>query len=112
MLIVLDVRWIFDEMRNHPENGPDADFIFWFGALTRLAVNAILVPISLIGWRVKAVLRKNRVEREAAGCSGSDPASTVTVIFPIRASGFSVESSADLFRLCVTQWLQRKKQRG
>jgi hypothetical protein len=61
VLVVLDVRWIFDEMRHHPENGRDADFIFWFGVMARLAVfNAILVPISLIGWRVKAVLRKNR----------------------------------------------------
>jgi hypothetical protein len=62
LLVAIDVHWIFDEMRHHPENGRDADFYFWFGVLARLVVfNGILAPVSLIGWRVKAVIRKSRV---------------------------------------------------
>lgn len=57
-VIVLDIRWVFDEMKNHPEDGKDADMIFFFVTLIRAAVfNLMLSPISVLGWRL---FRKRR----------------------------------------------------
>ncbi len=50
IVVVLDVNWIWDQMRNHPENGRDADMIFFFGLLCRvLLFNLMLVPVGLLG---------------------------------------------------------------
>ena len=50
ILLVLDVNWIYDDMRHHPENGRDADFIFMFGVLIRVVVfNLLLLPVSFLG---------------------------------------------------------------
>jgi hypothetical protein len=46
----LDVHWIFQDMRQHPENGRDADFVFWFGVLCRIVFfNVLLLPVSAVG---------------------------------------------------------------
>lgn len=29
-VLILDVNWVWDQMQNHPENGKDADMIFFF----------------------------------------------------------------------------------
>ena len=50
-LLILDTRWIYDEMQNHPENGRDADGVFMFGVFLRVVVfNLLLLPVSLVGF--------------------------------------------------------------
>lgn len=49
-IVCLDVNWIFQDMRVHPENGRDADFVFWLGVLLRVVFfNTLLSPVTLIG---------------------------------------------------------------
>lgn len=50
ILLTLDVNWIFADMRDHPENGRDADGIFMFGVALRVVVfNLLLLPVSFLG---------------------------------------------------------------
>ena len=52
MIVFIDVHWIFKDMREHPENGRDADIVFWFGVLCRIILfNLVLIPVSVIGKR-------------------------------------------------------------
>lgn len=54
LIVVVDVNWIFEEMRKHPERGRDADFIFWFGVIFRLVVfNVVLLPVTVVGLKVR-----------------------------------------------------------
>src|SRR5689334_23315709 len=58
VIVVLDIRWIFDEMQHHPENGRDADLIFWFGMLCRVVFfNAFLTPVALLGLWIRHIVR-------------------------------------------------------
>lgn len=58
-IIFIDVNWIFDDMRQHPENGRDADIVFWFGVLCRIALfNAVLLPVSVAGLLLRARCRE------------------------------------------------------
>ena len=53
ILCVLDIRWIYDEMQNHPGNGRDADGIFILGLLLRIVIiNLLLLPVRLLGLRL------------------------------------------------------------
>lgn len=55
VIVIIDVSWIFKDMRQHPENGRDADFVFWFGVLCRIALfNVVLSPVSVIGLKLRA----------------------------------------------------------
>ncbi len=59
VIMVIDVHWIFDDMRNHPENGRDADFVFGFGVLCRIILfNLLLVPVGILGRRIRARRRQ------------------------------------------------------
>jgi len=51
LIIVLDIRWIQEEMSRSDWNGsPDMDIIFSFGVFLRiLLINTLLLPISLLG---------------------------------------------------------------
>ncbi len=63
LIVFLDARWIFQEMREHPENGRDADFVFWFGVLCRMLLfNIVLLPATFAGLRYRA--RARRIFRE------------------------------------------------
>jgi len=55
LILALDVRWIFDDMRIHPENGRDADGVFIVGVFLRFVLfNLLLTPFSLLGlWLAK-----------------------------------------------------------
>ena|ERR1043166_243921 len=54
LITALDIHWIFQDMREHPENGRDANFVFWFGVLCRIILlNGVLLPFSIIGLRLK-----------------------------------------------------------
>lgn len=53
-VILIDVRWIFDDMQQHPGNGRDADLVFWFGVLCWIALfNAVLLPVYIAGLRIR-----------------------------------------------------------
>jgi hypothetical protein len=63
VVIPIDVAWIFDDMRYHPEHGRDADFAFWSGVLFRTVLfNIVLLPVSLIGWKLRACGRRAPIE--------------------------------------------------
>ena len=66
IIVFLDVRWIWDQMQNHAEEGRDADFVFWFGVLGRILVfNAFLAPVSFVGlWRRRVAQRKKEPNSE------------------------------------------------
>jgi MFS family permease len=71
IIVFLDVRWIWDQMRNHPEEGRDADFVFWFGVLCRILLFIfLLTPVSFCGfWRKRVAQNKkapNQVPEPAA----------------------------------------------
>lgn len=62
LLVAIDVDWIFTEMREHPENGRDADGIFWMGLIGRFLIfNMILLPVSITG----AILRERSLRHKA-----------------------------------------------
>ena len=66
-LLLLDVNWIFDDMRDHPENGRDADMIFMLGVALRVVVfNLLLLPVSLFGLRLFRRRRTVKLEGAAA----------------------------------------------
>jgi hypothetical protein len=70
LIVILDVRWIFDEMREHPRNGRDADFVFWFGTLCRITLfNLVLLPIAIIGLKLRA--RRSRVSHDPLRRNGA-----------------------------------------
>ena len=55
IIVFVDVNWIFKDMRQHPENGRDADFVFWLGVLFRMVLfNLVLLPVSIRGLRHRA----------------------------------------------------------
>jgi len=59
MILFIDVHWIFKDMNEHPENGRDADAIFWFGVFCRITFfNIVLVPASIVGWMFRARSRR------------------------------------------------------
>lgn len=67
LVIGLDIHWIFQDMREHPENGRDADFIFWFGVLCRIVLlNIVLIPVSILGLRLWPRRRKTQHEPTVA----------------------------------------------
>lgn len=67
MIVFIDVHWIFKDMREHPENGRDADFVFWFGVLCRIVLfNIVLVPAGIIGLRFRARSRRLADEPKVA----------------------------------------------
>jgi hypothetical protein len=63
LIVLLDVRWIFQDMRQHPQNGRDADFLFWLEVLGRIVLlNGVLLPATITGLRLRA--RHRRVSHE------------------------------------------------
>jgi hypothetical protein len=62
IIAMLDVQWIQSEMHKPGWNGqPDQDFIFMIGVVLRiLLINTVLLPISFIGW----CLRAHKVSRK------------------------------------------------
>ena len=64
LIVFVDIHWIFKDMREHPENGRDADFVFWFGVLCRIALfNVVLLPATIAG--LKFWQRRRRALRES-----------------------------------------------
>jgi hypothetical protein len=64
LLYVLDILWIAKDMRQHPENERDMDFVFMFGVLCRIVgFNVILLPMSLLGYFVRERLRRSQSRR-------------------------------------------------
>jgi len=61
IIVFLDVRWIWNQMQYHPEEGKDADGVFLFGVLCRILLfNGMLVPVSYLGlWR-RRIAQGNR----------------------------------------------------
>lgn len=55
VVVFLDVRWIQSEMHNPGWDGhPDLDSVFMIGVLLRiLLINGVLLPVSLIGLRLR-----------------------------------------------------------
>ena len=72
-IVFLDVRWIWDQMQHHPEEGRDADFVFWFGVLGRILLfNALLVPVSGVGlWRRRVAQKKKEPIQPPQTTTGS-----------------------------------------
>lgn len=65
-IVLIDVRWMFADMRQHPEHGRDADFVFWFGVMCRVVLfNVLLLPVSVIGLRLRARHRQTPRETTA-----------------------------------------------
>ena len=63
LIIFIEVRSVFHDMREHPELGRDADFVFWFGVLCRLVVyNLVFLLVGILGWRLRT--RHRRVAHE------------------------------------------------
>ena len=66
-IVPIDVAWIFDEMRNHPENERDADMVFWFGVFVRTFLfNMVLIPVSIAGLKLRARSRRTPIEMKIA----------------------------------------------
>jgi|GEM_PF-5346548 hypothetical protein len=71
LVVQIDVNWIFDDMRQHPENGRDAGIVFWFGVLCRISLfKSVLLPFSAIG----LLLRSRRRYANEAKDHGHDRA--------------------------------------
>lgn len=74
VILLIDVDWIFKDMREHPENGRDADFVFGFGVLCRIVLfNVLLVPIGILGrWaraRRRQLVNETKVDRQIAAAN-------------------------------------------
>ncbi len=55
LIVGIEVQSVFKDMREHPESGRDADFVFWFGVLVRIGIyNAFVLPFSLAGLWLRA----------------------------------------------------------
>lgn len=55
LIYILDSMWITADMREHPEHGRDADFVFLFGVLIRIVLfNTVLLPVTFIGMKLRA----------------------------------------------------------
>ena len=64
LIVILDLRWVFDDMRNHPEHGRDADFVFWFGVLCRIVLfNVILSPVFFGGLGLRTSAQRSPAPR-------------------------------------------------
>ena len=67
LIIFMEVRSVFDDMRDHPEWGRDADFVFWFGVLCRIVFyNLVFLLVGMLGWRLRT--RRLRAARETQNC--------------------------------------------
>lgn len=67
LIYILDFLWIAADMKNHPEHGRDADFVFLFGVLLRVILfNIVLVPVTFIGLRFRARSRRSKDEAKVA----------------------------------------------
>lgn len=54
LIIGIEVQSVFKEMREYPESGRDADFVFWFGVLLRIGIyNALVLPFGFVGLRLR-----------------------------------------------------------
>ena len=55
LIYILDGMWITADMKEHPEYGRDADFVFLFGVSIRIILfNIVLLPVTLIGMKLRA----------------------------------------------------------
>jgi hypothetical protein len=55
LIIFIEVHSVFHDMREHPEWGRDADFVFWFGAVCRLVIyNLVSMLVGIFGWKLRA----------------------------------------------------------
>jgi len=59
IVVALEVHSVFDDMRNNPGTGRDADMVFFFGVFVRIIIfNVMLLPASALGlW---AAFRRRR----------------------------------------------------
>jgi len=63
IVMFIDVNWIFKDMREHPESGRDADFVFLFGVACRIVFfNILLLPATITGLKLR--LRSRRIAAE------------------------------------------------
>jgi hypothetical protein len=59
LIIFIELRSVFHDMREHPEWGRDADMVFWFGVLCRLVVyNFSFLLVAMLGWRLRVLRRR------------------------------------------------------
>ena len=55
LIYILDGMWITADMKEHPEHGRDADFVFLFGVFIRIILfNIVLLPVTFIGMKLRA----------------------------------------------------------
>jgi hypothetical protein len=63
LIVGIEVHSVFRDMREHPDWGRDADFVFWFGVLCRVAFfNICVLPFSIVGLKFRA---RDRVRHDA-----------------------------------------------
>jgi len=54
LIVVIELRSVYQDMRERPELGRDADFVFWFGVLCRLIVyNLAFLPVGIMGGKLR-----------------------------------------------------------
>ena len=77
-IMVIDVNWIFREMREHPETGRDADAGFWIGVLFRIVLfNVLLLPVSIIGLKLRGRALRQMAHESTAKCCGNQDSEIV-----------------------------------
>ena len=60
LVVAIEVNSVFRDMREHPDWGRDADFVFWIGVAVRLCVyNVLVVPAGIVGLLLRA--RRDRI---------------------------------------------------
>ena len=59
LIVFIEAHSVFRDMREHPELGRDADFVFWIGVLCRLILyNLAFLPLGILGGRLRARHRR------------------------------------------------------
>ena len=59
LIVSIEVHSVFHDMREHPESGRDADFVFLFGLLCRIIIyNLAFLPLGILGGRLRARHRR------------------------------------------------------
>jgi hypothetical protein len=54
LILGIEVHSVFQDMREHPDWGRDADFVFWFGVLCRIVIyNIFFLPVSIVGLKLR-----------------------------------------------------------
>ena len=60
LVVGIEVHSVFQDMREQPNSGRDADFVFWFGVSCRIVIyNILFLPVSIAGLRLRDRRKKS-----------------------------------------------------